>query len=57
MAVEKASDVGDATMSKFESLVGDVKSPLAFIERGIGYKHRPFHCGRVRNWHDGFLPE
>ena len=57
MAIEKSSDIGDAAMSKFESLIGGVESPLTFIERSIGNKHRLFHGDRVRDRHDGFLPD
>jgi len=42
IALEKSSDVSDAAVAKFESLIGSVEAPLTFIERRVGEKHRLF---------------
>jgi hypothetical protein len=55
MAIEKQGDVSDAAVSKFERLVGSVKTPLTFVEGSISNAHRLLDSGRVRDKHDGFL--
>jgi hypothetical protein len=55
MAIEKPGDVNDPAVSKFESLVGGVKTLLTFVEGSISNAHRLLDSGRVTDKHDGFL--
>ena len=55
MAAEQLRDVGDATVSEFECLVGSVQATLAFVEGVIGEPHRLLDVGGIRAVHEGLL--